>query len=131
MSDHTPRAAAVIDWLGDDIERGVRSDDMRTAIVTEPTRLSDTETMVSRSFPLGLLRVPQNSSGRPEHHRLDRSTERSVRSQGAHSQIAIFPGCAAVRTNRALSPVQSRDAAPANDAEQSPASRAWGIPDHS
>ena len=71
MSDHTLCAAAVIDWLGDDIEQGVRSDGMRTAIVTEPARLSDTETMVSRSFPLGLLRVPQNSSGRPEHRAPD------------------------------------------------------------
>ncbi len=129
MSDHAPSAAAVIDWLGDDIEQGVRPDGIRPAIVTEPARLSDTETMVSRSFPLGLLRVPQISSGRPEHHRLDRPTERGVHSQGASSQIAIFPGCAAVGTNRTLSPVQSRDAAPANDAEQSPARRAWGIPD--
>jgi len=129
MSDHTPCAAAAIDWLDDDTEQDVRSDGMRTAIVSEPARLSDTETMVSRAFPLGLLRVPQNSSDRQERRRLAKSADLEIRCRGAHSQFAVFPGGAAVTTNRTLSPVQSRDAAPANDAEQSPARRAWGIPD--
>lgn len=93
---------------------------------------SDTETMVSRFFPLGRLRMAQAEPDGSDHAQdTQAGSAGGVRQpQGPNAQIAQFPDPEAARICRLKPAGQSRGAVSVGTRGKAiPARRVWGIPD--
>ena len=130
MTEGATRWAAAIEWHDASLEEATLPDEAWPEPTADAARLSATETMAGRAFPLGRLRTGDDVRGGALRYPDTVATDGDHPETDAGCRIATSPGPVFVRAGRSIPTGQPRDAVSATpNAEQRSARRVWGIPD--